>query len=627
MDRKNQRTIESVLDLETGQEIRASDFFQYSESTIFKRRRKQEKAIQDKDNQNAFVCYYCKQIIKVKGQPIEKLRKTILYFAHYRDSLECPIKTDSKYSKEEILRIKYNGAKESEKHKNLKQSIVVGLEENEKKKKGVSDIEVEAVFRNRAISKEWKKPDVQCEYLGKRLVFELQLSTTFLSVIVQREEFYKEQKCFILWVFGSLHFATELQKFTQKDIIYSNNNNAFVITEESQLLSLEKNDLILLCHYQEPEIINDNIFFYWKSEFVCLSDLTYDAETYKVYYFDSDKALIQKEKELKDELERRKLEMIEKERQDTAIRIKEYREKERQKEERQDAEREAEKKKIEIQKKEVERKKLELKYKEETDSIFILIEEWRVDDFRFDKEPLQKKLDLLSNDVAKKLNERLKALYSPIDPFWCFLLKTPQASSSIFLLQHPKIDIEGNIRNGNDNSAFKHLCLSNSSHDEIGRLFLNFLKKGYNFEAHQDGKWIINRVENYRSLSTLDLEKTVVMKYIWQLRTYERVKKFLKIENSILQLLSFKINRILGSNFNKLIQVANNFMEYRKDFVHLLLKMLNDRDVEDVLKRESFQNKLKKFNQLNQAPNHYYDDIIKIIMPNLMVNQYEPFSN
>ena len=48
---------------------------------------------------------------------------------------------------------------------------------------------------------EWKKPDISASYKNINIVFEIQLSTTFLSVIVDREYFYKDNQTYILWVF------------------------------------------------------------------------------------------------------------------------------------------------------------------------------------------------------------------------------------------------------------------------------------------------------------------------------------------------------------------------------------------------------------------------------------------
>lgn len=65
--------------------------------------------------------------------------------------------------------------------------------------------------------------------------FELQISTTFIQVIVDRENFYKENNTYIMWIF--LEFDCE--QFTQLDISYANKSNTFVFDEEARNLSIK----------------------------------------------------------------------------------------------------------------------------------------------------------------------------------------------------------------------------------------------------------------------------------------------------------------------------------------------------------------------------------------------------
>jgi hypothetical protein len=290
----NKRTIESVLDLITGREIFASNFFNTSIDEIFKIRYDFETDIREK--QPRYVCYFCRQPIKIRGK---RESKRILHFAHLRDSDECPFKTNSKYTKEELLRIKYNGAKESKLHQELKSFIADSLTSNQELSKGIEFVEKELINRHLAIPKVWKRPDVSSKYFSKTVVFELQLSTTFLSVINSRQEFYRENKTFIIWVFNVFETNEERRKFTQSDIFYNNNRNGFELDELSKEKSFQEHDLIVKCNYQKPFIKNNEINYEWFFEYVKLSDLTFNSENYKVYYFDVDGA----RKKLKREIE------------------------------------------------------------------------------------------------------------------------------------------------------------------------------------------------------------------------------------------------------------------------------------------------------------------------------------
>ena len=277
----NKRTIEFVLNKEDGSTVYADNFFIKPENEVFKYRNELQKAIKG-IREPLFVCYFCSQIIKINGGG---QTKKILHFAHKKDSDFCHIKTDNNYSRLEIQRVKYNGAKESFLHFETKNLIKEFIESNN----DFSNIKVEKVLKSNTNYLEWKKPDISATYKNINIVFEIQLSTTFLSVIVDREHFYKENKTYILWVFRNFVIDEFKQRFTEKDVFYSNNRNAFVLDDEAINLSQQSNDLYLLCYYQVPVIVNLKIHYNWDFRYVCFEQLTFDEVNLKVFYFDVNK--------------------------------------------------------------------------------------------------------------------------------------------------------------------------------------------------------------------------------------------------------------------------------------------------------------------------------------------------
>lgn len=275
------RTIEFVLDRSNGKTIYAENFFLKPENEIFNYRNELQKAIKG-IREPLFVCYFCSQNIKIIGGGITK--KT-LHFAHKKDSDFCHLKTDNNYSRLEIQRVKYNGAKESPLHFETKNLIKKFIESND----DFSDIKVEKVLKSNSNYLEWKKPDISAKYGNVKVVFEIQLSTTFLSVIVDREHFYKENQTYILWVFKNFEIEEFKQRFTEKDVFYSNNRNAFVLDNEAINLSQLNNDLYLLCYYQKPTIQDLELTHTWESEYISFSQLTFDSSSYKIFYYDVDK--------------------------------------------------------------------------------------------------------------------------------------------------------------------------------------------------------------------------------------------------------------------------------------------------------------------------------------------------
>lgn len=105
-----------------------------------------------------------------------------------------------------------------------------------------------------------------------------------------------------------------------------------------------------------------------------------------------------------------------------------------------------------------------------------------------------------------------------------------------------------------------------------------------------------------------------------QLQTPELVKKIHDIIDVVFSIVSLKLGRVVGSDFKNLISVANNFIEFKPEYIELLISTLKINDKENVLKRESFQNKLKDYIKNPIEQNQNYNDVINIIFPEL--NRY-----
>lgn len=297
------RTIEHVLDNETSGLISASKFFSQAENEIFKLRRLAEEGIQGL-REHKFLCLYCKQPVKIRGGIYLKNFETVqkLHFAHLKDSNECHIKTSLNRSKEYILCVTYNGVKESREHIEAKKMIAHYLNLNSQYKKEVSDVAVEAVYKGERVSGSWRKPDIRFQYKYNKYVIEIQLSATFLNVIAQRENFYKQENVFILWVFKEFSTEIHAQLFTEKDILYANKQNAFVFDDEAILLSEQRKELVLHCYYIQWERVKDTMEKKWGDEFISLAELQKDDKEYKVFYYDSDAEQEKLKKEIEGEI-------------------------------------------------------------------------------------------------------------------------------------------------------------------------------------------------------------------------------------------------------------------------------------------------------------------------------------
>ena len=270
------RTIEEVYDLKDGVFIEANEFFSRSESEILAFRKHLEEAIQL--NQPRFVCSHCRQMVKISGKSTVKGK--VSFFSHLHDSDDCDIKTTTQLSKEDIEARKYGMVGESERHKRLKSFISTYLENCS----DVSDVMVSKRIKSDVPYLNWRCPDVTAQYKGKKLVFELQLSTTFLSVVVDRDIFYRLNNYYVIWVFN---FDNEENKLTlenllAKDIYYANKRNVFILDKEAMEKSEKDNKLYLSVTWLD----NNNKFV--EKRLVTLDELSFDDNSCKPYYYDAD---------------------------------------------------------------------------------------------------------------------------------------------------------------------------------------------------------------------------------------------------------------------------------------------------------------------------------------------------
>lgn len=281
-------TIEYVRDYQTGIECTSDILLEKYDNNPRERtevRRKLHQAI--KDDSKFLVCCICNQPLKlcggIGGKNDKGHNRPKLYFKHNHDNSECPIKTSQKLTQKEIDCLRYNGAKESERHKKLKEFIFNQLSKDDR----FINIGMEKVVKILNENKSWRKPDVSAEFEAKKLVFEIQLQSTFLNVIVDREEDYKHEKTYIMWFFDNNNM--EKFRFSEEDIFYANNSNAFVLTNEIMQQSIEQNRFLFECCYKVPYIENNSIAEEWRSKIISIDDLKFDSEDYKVYYYDFNK--------------------------------------------------------------------------------------------------------------------------------------------------------------------------------------------------------------------------------------------------------------------------------------------------------------------------------------------------
>ena len=286
-------TVEEVLDLTTGNIYPADFYLSRGQYFLDNLREKLEIALQDTDCKGHLVCGQCLQKLKVRRDVVMKnnqLRRA--HFAHFKDTdSNCPYKTDRKYSKEEMRLKTFANVKESVAHKELKFRLHQCLV----KDPAFDQAKQEEHIRGTE-SDAFRRPDVSAFHGTQKVVFEVQLTTTFLDVIVGRNEFYRREGIHILWLFQQFNPDKTVQ--TENDIFNTNQTNSFVFDEEAYSFSLLRGKLHFWCYYLKPYIEGAILQESWQKELITFEQLVVDSEKTRLYYFNYDQAVAKLKEEL-----------------------------------------------------------------------------------------------------------------------------------------------------------------------------------------------------------------------------------------------------------------------------------------------------------------------------------------
>lgn len=171
--------------------------------------------------------------------------KRRFFFKHREQDGSCPANTAGALDQDEINARKYNGAKESKLHLRMKDWITQCLTLDP----SFGSIRQEARWKGASPS-QWRKPDITATFGDIRIAFEIQLSTTPLSVIAARRIFYQADGALLVWIFAE--FEQEYRRLTEDDIFFSNNLNAFVVNQKTVAASVESSQFLIEAVWAQP---------------------------------------------------------------------------------------------------------------------------------------------------------------------------------------------------------------------------------------------------------------------------------------------------------------------------------------------------------------------------------------
>lgn len=218
-----------------------------------------------------YACPICSVPVTLAGR--RETRR--FFFRHTIEDGSCPAITRGELSRDEINARRYNGIKESALHRTMKAWVVQCMQLDSQ----FSDIAAEQTIVSR-VTGELRRPDVSAKFNGRPVVVEIQLSTTYLDVIAARRHFYQKQGTALLWVFAD--FTLTRRRLTQDDVFFNNNQNAFIVNENTVDASRAAGKFMIECRYARPETATDELDLI--QETVAFDALTFDLALNRIFF-------------------------------------------------------------------------------------------------------------------------------------------------------------------------------------------------------------------------------------------------------------------------------------------------------------------------------------------------------
>jgi hypothetical protein len=193
------------------------------------------------------------------------------HFAHYIDSgPQCAWRSELPSSLDAISAGRFQGKQEGKLHQRLLRT----LEALCQRSKGFSDVGTPNATLFGLGDTGHRFPDLAAVFDGKRIVFELQISKTYLPVISDREAFYRQNGIYLVWLFHNFEQWHERQ--TERDIVALRSRQAFELNDEAIRATLDSGSLTLKAHWQVPEWTGAEVSWRWKTRLIKFEELTFD---------------------------------------------------------------------------------------------------------------------------------------------------------------------------------------------------------------------------------------------------------------------------------------------------------------------------------------------------------------
>lgn len=215
---------------------------------------------------NRYVCDLCREPIYVTnahGTP---------HFAHYSDSGPyCFWRTLKPSTLEQISATRFRGKQVGELHVRL----ILALEELCKRHCNCKNTSTpDETYFGKGHSGH-RFPDLQTTFIENKIAFELQISSTYLPVISDREDFYRENNVYLIWL--THNFELNASRQTEKDIVAVRSRQILEVNDRTIVESFSTGEIYFLLHWQQPNLVNNELSWSWCNRQIKISDLIFDT--------------------------------------------------------------------------------------------------------------------------------------------------------------------------------------------------------------------------------------------------------------------------------------------------------------------------------------------------------------
>ena len=302
------RTIVEVKDRKNNS-IYADDFFENSsaEEIALQARILADAAIK---GETIWACRECGGAVKIGKRMIN--HKESLFFTHVSREQSCP------WIHKQTKSIDKPGGEDDEpdeptddgpeieiisKAQQMKNFMLRMLTTTESEELGIEDVKMDTIIRSNLPYMRWRRPDLSFDYNGRRLVIQLQRKKHGTQELADRDIFYRLTDTHIIWVFGADNDVTYdyMRQSNYKNTLFYNHRNVLVFDKEAQEESEKHQTLVLKCNWLdennewEHKLAKDGC----NGMLIKLSDLTFDNEYCKPYYFNANEPYFVKNPEAK----------------------------------------------------------------------------------------------------------------------------------------------------------------------------------------------------------------------------------------------------------------------------------------------------------------------------------------